>query len=155
MSSDAALARLEGVCSRLEALEVRLSSSSGAGAPARWARRPHARETRALVRTFSKTFEEVRGGSCSPFSPRRARSRAAGFRAPCVQCCVPAHARHRAAGGAWVRRMAADASSSRCPRHRARLWDTTLIALVVVQWRDRRGGRCGISGCGGALCEGI
>ena len=60
-----------------------------------------------------------------------------------------------AAGGAWVRRMAADASSSRCPRHRARLWDTTLIALVVVQWRDRRGGRCGISGCGGALCEGI
>lgn len=97
MSSDAALARLEGVCSRLEALEVRLSSSSGAGAPARWG----------------------------------------------------------AAGGAWVRRMAADASSSRCPRHRARLWDTTLIALVVVQWRDRRGGRCGISGCGGALCEGI
>jgi len=66
MSSDAALARLEGVCSRLEALEVRLSSSSGAGAPARWARRPHARETRALVRTFSKTFEEVRVGLALP-----------------------------------------------------------------------------------------
>ena len=131
MSSDAALARLEGVCSRLEALEVRLSSSSGAGAPARWARRPHARETRALVRTFSKTFEEVRGGSCSPFSPRRARSRAAGFRAPCVQCCVPAHARHRCRG----RRMGA-ADGCRCVVFSL----STSPCSVVGHDADRAGG---------------
>jgi hypothetical protein len=56
--SDDALARLECVCSRLEALEMRLSSSSGARAPFRWSRRPHARG-RVRMRAFSRALALV------------------------------------------------------------------------------------------------